>query len=206
MYLPRASVVGQSPTTLTRPESLCQTLASCGQEFALVGGLAVSARAEPRFTRDLDLALAAKDDSAAEALVHRLLQAGYRVLATVEQDLTLRLATAWLLPPGETSDGIVADLLFASSGIEPELVKSATPIELFPGFVIRVATVAHLLALKVLSVADERPQDLMDIRSLLAVADAADVEQAREALALIDQRGFGRGKQLARDLDRLAGR
>jgi hypothetical protein len=142
----------------------------------LVGGLAVSARAEPRFTRDLDLAVAAVDDSAAEGLVHRLLQTGYQVLATVEQDFTHRLATARLLPPGETSDGIVADLLFASSGIEPELV------------------------------ADERPQDLMDIRSLLAVAGAADVEQAREALGLIDQRGFGRGKQLLRDLDRLAQR
>jgi hypothetical protein len=186
---------------------LCQALTSRGQEFALVGGLAVSARAEPRFTRDLDLAVAAVDDPAAEDLVHRLLQTGYRVLATVEQDCTHRLATARLLPPGETSDGIVvADLLFASSGIEPELVRSATPIELLPGFVIPVATVAHLLALKVLSVADERPQDLMDIRSLVAIASIDDVDQAREALGLIDQRGFGRGKQLLRDLDRLAQR
>lgn len=44
----------------------------------------------------------------------------------------------------------------------------------------------------------------MDIRSLLAVAGADDVEQACQALGLIDQRGFGRGKQLLRDLDRLA--
>jgi hypothetical protein len=33
-----------------------------------VGGLAVSSRCEPRFTRDLDLAVASPDDAAAEAL------------------------------------------------------------------------------------------------------------------------------------------
>jgi hypothetical protein len=182
-------------------QNLCQTLASCKQEFALVGGLAVSARAEPRFTRDLDLALVAADDSAAEGIVHQLIQAGYQVLATVEQDATHRLATVRLLPPGETSDGIVADLLFASSGIEPELVRSAEPIALLPGFVIPVATVAYLLALKVLSLTDERPQDLLDIRSLRGVATNVDIERAREALRLIDQRGFGRGKQLFQEFE-----
>jgi hypothetical protein len=43
----------------------------------------------------------------------------------------------------------------------------------------------------------------MDIRSLLAVATDVDVEQAREALRLIDQRGFGRGKQLIQEFERL---
>jgi hypothetical protein len=183
--------------------SLCDTLASCGREFALVGGLAVSARAEPRFTRALDLAVVALDDSAAEGLVHELRQTGYEVLATVEQDSMARLATVRLLPPGETSEGIVADLLFASSGIEPELIRAATPIELLSGFVIPVATVAHLLALKVLALADNRPQDLLDIRSLLAVAQDADLEQARAALKLIDQRGFGRQKCLIQEFERL---
>lgn len=40
------------------------------QTWAIVGGLAVSVRTEPRFTRDLDLAVAVSDDQAAEALVH----------------------------------------------------------------------------------------------------------------------------------------
>jgi hypothetical protein len=184
-------------------QSLCRSLSISGQKFALVGGLAVSARAEPRFTRDVDLAVVASDDSVAEGIVHQMLQQGYQPLVTVEQDSTHRLATVRLLPPGETPDGVVADLLFASSGIEPELIKSAEAIELFPGLVIPVAIVGHLLALKVLSVSDDRPQDLMDIRSLLAVATEADVEQAREALRLIDRRGFGRGKQLVLDFERL---
>jgi hypothetical protein len=184
-------------------QNICQTLVGCKHAFALVGGLAVSARAEPRFTRDLDLAVVAIDDSAAEGIVHRLLQTGYQVLATVEQDSTQRLATVRLLPPGEPPDGIVVDLLFASSGIEPEVIRSADPIELLPGFVIPVATIAHLLALKVLSASDGRPQDLLDIRSLLAVAAGADIETAREALGLIDQRGFGRGKHLLQEFQRL---
>lgn len=37
-----------------------------GARWALVGGLAVSARTEPRFTRDLDVAVAVPDDGAAE--------------------------------------------------------------------------------------------------------------------------------------------
>ena len=36
-----------------------------GVSFALIGGLAVSARAEPRFTRDADLAVALDSDSKA---------------------------------------------------------------------------------------------------------------------------------------------
>jgi hypothetical protein len=40
------------------------------QAWALVGGLAVSVRTEPRFTRDVDLAVAVFDDNEAEALIH----------------------------------------------------------------------------------------------------------------------------------------
>jgi hypothetical protein len=38
--------------------------------FALVGGLAVSIRTEPRFTRDADLAVALANDAEVEALIH----------------------------------------------------------------------------------------------------------------------------------------
>lgn len=40
------------------------------QQWALVDGFAVSARAEPRCTRDVDVAVAVPDDSTAEGLVH----------------------------------------------------------------------------------------------------------------------------------------
>jgi len=52
--------------------------------FALIGGLAVSLRAEPRTTRDVDLAVAIDDDDAAEAVIRGLLGLGYRVLQQLE--------------------------------------------------------------------------------------------------------------------------
>lgn len=77
----------------------------------MVGGLAVSARGEPRFTRDIDLALAVADDAMAEARVRDLVGRGYRVLASIEQEATGRLATVRLEAPGENAQGVVVDLL-----------------------------------------------------------------------------------------------
>ena len=72
-----------------------------------------------------------------------------------------------VVPPGTSHDGIVLDLLFASSGIEPELVAAAEPLEVWPALCVPVPRVGHLLALKVLARDDvRRPQDLADIRSL----------------------------------------
>lgn len=63
--------------------------------FVLVGGLAVFARTEPRFTRDADLAVAVASHWR-EALIRDLRVRGYGVEAIVEQDAVGRLATARL--------------------------------------------------------------------------------------------------------------
>jgi hypothetical protein len=67
-------------------------LAKYDRRWALVGGFAVSARAEPRFTRDIDAAVAVADDADGEGLVRLMLAHRYRLLASVEQDETGRLA------------------------------------------------------------------------------------------------------------------
>jgi hypothetical protein len=54
------------------------------RQWALVGGFAVSARAEPRFTRDIDVAVMVDDDLDGERLVRSLLASRYRPLASVE--------------------------------------------------------------------------------------------------------------------------
>lgn len=61
-------------------------LLGLGAAWALVGGLAVSARAEPRLTRDADVAVLVGDDEQAESVVRRLVAAWYRLLASTEQD------------------------------------------------------------------------------------------------------------------------
>jgi predicted nucleotidyltransferase len=171
-------------------------LARSGVDFALIGGLAVSVRTEPRFTRDADFAVAVSGDAEAEALVQRLHAAGYEIAALVEQDAVGRLATVRLALAGD-AEGPVMDLLFASSGIEHEVVAEADAIELLPGLTVKVACIAHLIALKVLSRDDERrPQDLVDLRALLRMATPDDVSRAHEALSVITARGYHRGRDL----------
>jgi hypothetical protein len=98
---------------------------------------------------------------------------------------------------------LVVDLLFASSGIEPEIVAASEPIEVIEGLVVRVATIPHLIATKVLSRDDDRrPQDRMDLLALTAAANEKQISDAREALLLIQARGFHRGRDLMAELQR----
>ena len=188
--------------------SLKEVLRSVASElvdvpWALIGGMAISARIEPRFTRDIALAVAVSDDNKAEALVNRFLHQGFSVHMLLEQEATGRMATVRLRTPlGE--DGPLVDLLFASCGIEPEVVAAAESIEVAAGLVVPVAQLGHLLAMKILARDDERrPQDLVDIRNILNVAPQNEIERARGALSLIVERGYQRDKDLLRELEEL---
>ena len=48
----------------------------------------------------------------------------------------------------------------------------------------------------------ERPQDFDDLRALRLEAEPRDLEDARVALQLIQERGYQRGKLLLEELDR----
>ena len=182
-------------------------LARAGARGAIIGGHAVSARTEFRFTRDIDFALSVTDDDEAERIVSSFLQSGYRVVSVLDQTATGRMATARLLPHGEPSDGAILDLLFASCGIEPEVVAAATPIALYRGLTAPVAQIGHLIALKVLSRNDDtRPQDTVDLRALIVEATTEDLEMARDGLDLITARGYNRDKDLQAELDGLFAR
>ncbi len=170
-------------------------LVSLGRTYALVGGLAVSARADPRLTRGADLVVSVADDDEAEQLI-RLLQADYDVLALVEQETTGRMATV-RLARSRVDRPVVVDLLFASSGIEPEIAAAAEELEVFPGMVLRVATVGHLLAMKLLARDDRhRPADADDLGSLRSIASEEDWKVAAEAVALIVAREAHRDRDL----------
>jgi predicted nucleotidyltransferase len=191
-------------TTLeTALRQIDAALTSIHVSFALVGGLAVSVRTEPRFTRDVDLAVAVASDAEAEALIRALAVHNYRVGTTIEQTAVGRLATVRLVRAGEGQTPIV-DLLFASSGIEFEIVTEAERVELLPGLTLAVARTGHLLALKVLARNDaKRPQDAADLRALLQIASDSDLELARRSLSLIAARGYNRGRPLLAEFDAL---
>lgn len=193
----RRPVASQAPALITALRRVNADLRDLELGFALVGGLAVSARAEPRLTRDVDVVVATSNDRDAEQTVHAMTGKGYRITTAVEQVQTGRLATIRLRPPGRTA--LVVDLLFASCGVEPEIVEAADSIEILPRLTMPVAKIGHLIAMKLLARDDRnRPQDVDDIRALLRVASAADLRLVTVAIRQISRRGFARGRDLSR--------
>lgn len=171
-------------------------LRAIGVRWALIGGLAVSARSEPRTTRDLDLALAVEGDREAETVVRSLAGRGYRINTVMDHRTVDRLSTVRMDMRGEDFEGVVADLLFGSSGIEPEVIAEAQRLEVLPLTHMPVARTGHLLALKVLSASADRLQDYTDLQELLKAADERELLRARQGVDLISRRGFDRGKDL----------
>ena len=150
-------------------------LDSLPASWALIGGFAVSARSEPRFTRDIDVCVLVADDGGAERVVAALVADGYRVHTLVEQDAVGRLTTVRMSAPPCGAAGVVTDLLFASSGIEAEIVAAAESLEILPGLAAPVARAGHLVVLKLLARDDEtRPQDAADLVAVRPVLSARD--------------------------------
>ncbi len=179
-----------------------QTLRDADVGFAVVGGMAVAARALARFTADIDLAVAVTDDREAEATARLFLADGYAVATELDNTRTHRLATLRLRPPARAHPGIppdrlpLLDLLFATSGIEPECVAQATELRFAPGLTLPTARIPHLIAMKCLSESDDRLQDRIDLQYLTASATAADLAQVPALLNLITERGYAGDKDL----------
>lgn len=168
------------------------SLRQANRRFALVGGLAVSVRAEVRFTRDVDLAVQVKNDADAEALIFGLKADGYQPVASVEHEERHRLSTIRLLSPWN----VKVDLLFASCGIEAEIVERATAVQLPEAGDVPIAEAEELLAMKVLSMTDRRLQDRIDAQQLIACNPTLDLARVRENLRNIRERGYDRGEDL----------
>jgi hypothetical protein len=181
-------------------------LRAAGFHYALVGGFAVTLRAEPRTTRDLDVVLVVSGDREAESVALVLRMRGYRDHpkgAAIERS-DGRLATIRLISPPVEEDGtgVQVDLLVACAGIEPEVVAASQRLEVMPQVYIPVARSGHLVAMKILAA---RPQDLEDVRTLLCEIGDADLQLARESLILIERRGFleDSTRSLLAELERL---
>lgn len=178
-------------------------LEEAGLPFALVGGFAVGVRAAPRLTLDVDVAVAVDSDAEAEGLVRDLVERGYGVQATVEQEHTNRLATVRLTSP--LPEGVLVDLLFASSGIEREIVAGSERVEVLPALTVPVASVGHLIAMKLLARDDRsRPADADDLVHLASIADDVAWQVATDAVTMIHERSANRGRDLVASLRELS--
>lgn len=185
-----------------RTFELLQTLNSLGYSSALVGGLAVSIRSRERFTRDIDFAVAVLSDEQSEKIGLAMQQAGYRLRAVVEQEAQGVIATLRFNHPEDIDEKPTVDLLCGSTGIETEIVEAATTERISAEHSVPVASTAHLIAMKVLSENEHRENDAADLRALIAVATDDELEAAEQALALIQERGFDRGKDLMATFER----
>ncbi len=169
-------------------------------KYAVIGGIAVSFRSIVRTTNDLDLAVVVNDDAEAESLIRTLIGLGYRAEVLLESDVSGRLATVRMISAGERE--VFIDLLFASTGIEREVVEGSNPIEIFQGLTLPVASLSALVALKVLSANPKtRFKDIIDLQNLLNAAVPNELAIARQLLVLITERGYNRNKDLQKDLD-----
>lgn len=127
---------------------------------------------------------------------------GYHLHTLVEQDAVGRLATVRMSTPAPPGAGVLVDLLFASSGIESEIVAMADRLEILPGLSVPVASTGHLVALKLLARDDEtRPQDHADLVALRPALTQDDRDVASAAVRLISARGYDRGRDLVSLLD-----
>jgi predicted nucleotidyltransferase len=167
--------------------------------YSLIGGIAVAFRAIERATKDVDFAIAVSNDEQAENIIMNLRSLGFKVNTLLEQTEHGRIATVRLLRGA--SDSVYIDLLFSSSGIEKEIVSTSEDVELFSDFNVKIASLPALLAMKVLSNSQSRPQDLLDIKSLLQNANNSEIEEATKLLKLIAERGYGRKKDLINEFE-----
>lgn len=172
-------------------------LSRLGVPFALVGGIAVSIRAEVRFTRDVDVAVSVPDDARTEWLVRELRAAGYAPVTLVEQEDMQRIATVRLRSPS----GFVVDLLSATCGIEHEVVARASSVRFEGVGEYPVARAEELLAMKLLSMSEQRLQDRIDALNLISVLDAPALEVVADTLRTVTTRGYHRGQNLAAKLE-----
>lgn len=192
-----ADNVNQMETALRRVK---KDLNDLKLNWAVVGGVAVSVRGNPRFTNDLDTAVAVESDQEAEAVVSALMARGYRVFAQLEAD-DGRMTTVRLWCPNTRGTEIILDLLFASTGIEPEIIRAAGEVEVFRGLRVPVAQIGHLIAMKLVSVRESRKKDDLDLDDLIARAGPEDIELARAAIAHIAEAGRERDRDLSAMLD-----
>ena len=172
-------------------------LTGAGIPFALVGGVAVGVRADPRVTRDLDFVIPVADDADAEAIVFALQRRGFIVEAVFVRDQG-RISTVRTRHP--QAPDVLVDLLLSNARIEQEIVDQASWEEVATGIHCPVAQSWHLLAMKVLA---NRKKDQPDLQGLIERSNARIFSRAVAALRLMQKRGVAPKRDLIAELRRL---
>jgi hypothetical protein len=142
--------------------------------YALIGGIAVSLQASPRFTQDIDVLIWADDARWPEWLAAA---PAHGIRPRIDDAAAFAAGTRVLLLVHET--GVPIDVSCGALPFEREVVASAVRIDA-AGLSIPVATPGHLLVLKAIA---DRPRDHADIESLVRAHPDLDIEAARRVVA-----------------------
>jgi len=148
---------------------LVAALDSLNIAFAVIGGVAVSIRAVPRYTADVD-AVIWTSHSDLQDLVVKLRGFGF---ATRAQD-PIGFARRNRLILLEDPEGVHVDLSIGGLPFEENTIRNADRIQVENDLSIPVAGVESLIVMKAIA---SRPKDLEDIRNLLATN--APVDQSK---------------------------
>ncbi|HEY3779975.1 MAG TPA: nucleotidyl transferase AbiEii/AbiGii toxin family protein [Fimbriimonadaceae bacterium] len=145
---------------------LVEVLSELDIRFALVGGVAVSLTSTPRFTADVD-ALILDADERIEWLITKFEKAGYRTRAVDQVGFTRRTRVLTL----SDGDDVGIDLMLGLLPFDEDLVERCLSRRLADGTAVPVASPEHLVVMKAIA---WRPQDLLDIRAIIAVVPGLD--------------------------------
>ena len=132
--------------------------------YALIGGLAVSLRGQPRVTADVDMVIAV-DVERALLLVAALEHSNFRPLFA---DVTDVVQQSFILPLRHRRTNVKVDLAIGLSGFEQQAIARAERLSV-AGTMVSVATAEDLLIMKAMA---GRPQDDVDLRGLVVAQGA----------------------------------
>jgi predicted nucleotidyltransferase len=134
-------------------------LGARGIKCAVIGGLAVSLRGQPRMTVDVDLVMAS-DVEHALGLARELSTTAFDPLFDGVEDV---ISAAFILPLRHRTTGVRVDLAIGMSGFERDAIARATHVHIGETSA-PVVSVEDLLVMKALA---GRPQDEQDIRGIV---------------------------------------
>lgn len=165
-------------------EDATTLLSARGTGFAVIGGIAVSFRGEPRMTADLDL-VAALDVDGALDLLQALPSSKLEPLFDDVEDV---VRSSFIVPLRHRETGIGVDLAVGLSGFERRLIERATE-EAVGDTTVPVATAEDLLLMKMLA---GRARDVEDARGIVSRAGSSldwdyVFETARQLQEAVDQ-------------------
>ncbi len=127
-------------------KKIAMALDSLGVGYMIIGGQAVLIYGDPRFTRDIDITVAATPEDVGRVLklVENL---NLKVLVDDVEEFVKR---TWVLPAYDPESGFRVDFIFSWTPYERQAIRRATTKSV-EGYAVRFASPEDLIVLKIIS-------------------------------------------------------